>query len=171
MRHGEAENIVGEDSLRPLTTKGMLEAKKMGFWLAHHKSTLMKVFVSPYLRAQQSCAKVSEAIQKTSLLNEISPETLDFITPSGNARQVHDFIDGLLQRNDYLPEEQNLNQNQAVLFVSHMPFVSYLVAELTDSLNMPIFSTGAIAIIDYNIKKMQGRLVDMVLPSTIQLEQ
>jgi len=171
MRHGEAENTIGEDSLRPLTIKGRLETEKMGFWLAHRKVELMNVFVSPYLRAQQSCANVVEVLHKAPLLNKISPKTLDFITPSGNACQVHDFIDGLFQTHEDLYKEDNLDNNsvnkQAILFVSHMPFVSYLVGELTYTSNMPIFSTGAIAIIDYDIKKMKGQLVEMITPSNI----
>jgi len=103
------------------------------------------------------------AIQKTTDINEVAPETLDFITPSGSAHQTHDFIDGLFQDID------TINENQAILFVSHMPFVCYLVAELTGSLNMPIFSTGAIAVIDYDIKKMQGTLVNMVSPEKVYL--
>ena len=174
MRHGEAASNVAEDSLRPLTKIGDLETEKMGLWLARRKLTLIKVFVSPFLRAQQSCANVTAAIQKTTKSKEIIPETLDFITPSGNAHQVHDFIDGLFQNIDSLnkenySDESSSDEDKAILLVSHMPFVSYLVGELTGSLNMPIFSTGAIAIIDYDIEQMQGQLVDMVSPSRIHV--
>ncbi len=169
MRHGEAANVAAEDSLRSLTKQGVLETEKMGNWLARRKATLMNIFVSPYVRAQQSCANITEALQKASLLNKIIPETVDFITPSGNAHQVHDFIDGLFQNNDYLIKGNDSDEKQAILFVSHMPFVSYLVGELTGSLNMPIFSTGAIAIIDYDIELMQGQLVDMVSPEKVQI--
>jgi len=161
MRHGDAANIAGKDSLRPLTQQGLFEAERMGLWLAHSKPKLTNVFVSPYLRAQQTCAKVSEKLAKSGLLNDIAPETLDVITPSGNARQVHDFIDGLFQL------KGQSSDNQAVLFISHMPFVSYLVAELTTSFNTPIFSTGAIAIIDYDIEQMKGELVDIVSPANL----
>jgi len=179
MRHGEAASIVAEDSLRPLTKIGLLETEKMGLWLARRKLTLIKVFVSPFLRAQQSCANVTAAIQKTTMSDEIIPETLDFITPSGNARQVHDFIDGLFHSIDSLNKEsnsdesnsyENSNESQAILFVSHMPFVSYLVGELTGTTNMPIFSTGGIAIIDYDIEQMQGQLIDMVSPARVHVK-
>ena len=182
MRHGEAANIEAEDSLRPLTEQGIIETEKMGFWLARRKQTrLIKIFASPYLRAQQSCANVIATIQKTLLSNEntfankkmisneIIPETLDFITPSGNAHQAHDFIDGLFQNIDALNKVNSSDENEAILLVSHMPFVSYLVGELTGSLNMPIFSTGAVAIIDYDIEKMQGQLIDMVSPEKINI--
>ena len=169
MRHGEAENFANEDSLRPLTKNGLLETEKMGFWLADSKATLTNVFVSPYVRAQQSCASATDVLNKAGLLQGITPETLNFITPSGNARQTHDFIDGLFQRYNNLEKEQKSTNNQAMLFISHMPFISYLVGELTNSVNMPIFSTGAIAIIDYDIDKMQGQLIDMVSPSTVKI--
>lgn len=165
MRHGEAENIAGEDSLRPLTPNGLLETESMGLWIARRKPTLMNVFVSPYLRTQQTWANITKILHKTILLNETIPQTLDSITPLGNARQAHDFIDGLFHSNGKLPKEISSDNNQAIIFVSHMPFVSYLVGELTDSFNMPIFSTGAIAVIDYNIEKMKGQLIEMVTPS------
>jgi len=179
MRHGEAANIEGEDSLRPLTEQGMLETEKMGLWLARRNPALMNVFVSPYLRAQQSCANVAKVLQESCLLNGIIPEILNFITPSGSAAQVHDFIDGLFHESDSLIEnihsdesnsdESNSDEDKAILIVSHMPFVSYLVGELTGSMNTPIFSTGAIAIIDYDIKQMQGQLVSMVSPAKVHI--
>lgn len=164
MRHGEAANIEGEDSQRPLTKRGATEAEQMGFWLAQRKLTkLLKIFVSPYVRAQQSCNYVLSGFKKSAMLLGGMSETLDLITPSGNAKHVHDFIDGLCH-DLKLTHHNTCDEKDAILFVSHMPFVSYLVGELTDSSNMPIFSTGAIAIIDYDIAKMQGKLVDIVLP-------
>lgn len=166
MRHGEAANIAGDDSLRPLTEKGELEAKRMGRWLLQKNSTLLDVFVSPYLRAQQTCENVSSLLKNSSLLVS-QPKTLNFITPSGNAQQVHDFLDGSLsQSNDSVNGDDNL----AVLFVSHMPFVSYFVADLTDKNHMPIFPTGAIAVIDYDTKRMQGQLVDIISPDKLTRE-
>lgn len=169
MRHGEAANSAAEDSLRPLTKQGIVEAEKMGLWLSSRKKTLIKVFVSPYKRAQQSCKSVISVIEKNTMLKEITPETLSFITPSGNAHQVHDYLDGFLQNIGAVVDDNGEDENQAVLFVSHMPFVSYLVAELTGSVNMPIFSTGAIAVIDYDIKKMAGKIVDMVSPEKVNM--
>jgi len=159
MRHGEAAHSASADSLRPLTKQGVIEAEKMGQWLTRCRLTLKHVFVSPYLRAQQTCTHTISVLKEVGLLNGVVSETLDFITPSGNARQMHDFIDGLLQSND-----GGLYEEYGVVLVSHMPFVSYLVAELTDKITMPIFSTGAIAIIDYDIEKMQGQLVDIISP-------
>jgi phosphohistidine phosphatase len=169
MRHGEAANTDTEDSVRPLTKVGIIETTKMGEWLASRKLSPIKVFVSPYLRAQQSCANVIEAISETTINNDVIPETLNLITPSGNARQVHDFIDGFFKDIVFLDNDKTLDDKQGVLFISHMPFVSYFVAELTKSTNMPLFATGTIAIIDYDIKKMHGELVGMVSPENVAL--
>ena len=184
MRHGEAANVAGKDSLRPLTKQGLFEAEKMGIWLAQTKLSFTNVFVSPYLRAQQTCAKVINTFTKATLcddacfeklmLETLTPETLDFITPSGNARQAHDFLDGLFQKYDAALKSKSkgkddcTDEKQAILLVSHMPFVSYLVAELTGSLHTPMFSTGAIVVIDYDIKQMQGRLIELVSPARLK---
>jgi len=171
MRHGEAANIAGQDSLRPLTSYGLLETERMGVWLGHAKLKLDYIFVSPYLRAQQTCASVIKTFAEAELLEQadltsLKPETLDFITPAGNASQVHDFIDGLFQGNNSIKNTDD--DNQAILLISHMPFVSYLVAELTGSLNTPIFATGAVAIIDYDVKQMQGQLIKFVSPAELK---
>jgi phosphohistidine phosphatase len=169
MRHGEAANNPAVDAIRPLTKKGIIETTKMGVWLAQQNIILKHIFVSPYLRAQQSCTSVCLSMQEKLSAVVPSAETLDIITPSGNANQVHDFIDGLLQGVDYLASEINPIEKHAILFVSHMPFVSYLVGELTSSVDMPIFSTGSVAVIDYDVENMQGHLVNMLSPEKIHL--
>jgi phosphohistidine phosphatase len=162
MRHGEAANSSGDDSLRPLTEKGVLEAEMMGKWLLEKKLKLLDVFVSPYTRAQQTCANVTSFLIQANLYTKQS-KTLDLITPSGNVKYAHDFLDGLLiQYNEVDHDDKSL----AVLLVSHMPFVSYFVAELTDKNQTPIFPTGGIAVIDYDPKCMQGKLVDMISPES-----
>lgn len=162
MRHGEASpqsfSSTNGDSLRPLTEKGCLEAGDSGHWLAKKNMPTFDVFVSPYLRAQQTCQQVVKALSSDTQQEAIQLKTIDFITPDGNAQQVHDFIDGAIAA--------NVNgDNKAILLVSHMPFVCYLVAELTKSENTPIFATGAIAHIDYDEQQMQGKLVEIYTPS------
>ena len=168
MRHGDAANIAGCDSLRPLTKQGIQETRKMGQWLASRKLTFQHVFVSPYVRAQQSWISVSEALQDTLIQNDVIAETLDFITPSGNANQTHDFLDGIMQQGNCQNEDECYNDSSAILIVSHMPFVSYLVGKLTGTTDMPIFSTGEVAIVNYDIKQMKGQLLEMMSPVKVQ---
>ena len=157
MRHGEAQNFVEQgsrdDSQRALTAQGKIEAKMMATWLQKMKISPMQVFVSPYIRAQQTCA-IATALMQTAIT------TLDFITPSGDAKQVHDFIDGWCSEQ----LEATTEQEHSLLIISHMPLVSYLVAELTQSSNAPIFATAGIAHIDYDTEKMQGILQRLVSP-------
>ena len=162
MRHGEAQNFVEQgsrdDSQRALTTQGKLEAQMMANWMQKMQINPMQVFVSPYIRAQQTSAIVTATI-------ETAITTLDFITPCGDAKQVHDFIDGWCSDNSTALTSTILTkQEPSLLIVSHMPLVSYLVAELTQSANAPIFATAGIAHIDYDIKRMQGTLQRLISP-------
>lgn len=166
MRHGEAENTVVEDSLRALTKEGVNETKKMGVWLAKQDLSTINIFVSPFIRAQQTCDNIMLALNNVKFDKKIQQETIELITPSGNAKQMHNFMDGFF---DDMNSQINSDaeDSQAVLLISHMPFVSFLVGELTDSLYMPIFSTGAIIVIDYDIEKMQGKIIEMVSPEKL----
>lgn len=124
---------------------------------------MLNVFVSPYLRAQQTGANVSNFLVKDDLLVN-KPKTLDLITPSGDVQLVHDFLDGLISQSN---EADDSDKNLAILFISHMPFISYFVAQLTDKYKMPIFATGAIAVIDYDTKLMQGQLLEIISPAKL----
>ncbi|KGJ87418.1 phosphohistidine phosphatase SixA [Colwellia psychrerythraea] len=164
MRHGEAKNFVEQgchdDSQRALTTQGELEAKMMSSWLQKMQVTPSHVFVSPYVRAQQTCAIT------TSLMNTVIT-TVDFITPEGDAKQVHDFIDGWCSEQQTAVEQEKIEAEKSLLIISHMPLVSYLVAQLTQSVQAPIFATAGIAHIDYDSEKMHGRLIGLVSPSDL----
>ena len=177
MRHGEAQNFVAQgsrdDSQRALTAQGKTEAKMMANWLQKMQINPIQVFVSPYVRAQQTCAIA------TSMM-ESAITTLDFITPSGDAKQVHDFSDGWCSEqvaasklktaghqetaHPMSTKQLPTNQEASLLIISHMPLVSYLVAQLTQSGNAPIFATAGIAHIDYDIERMQGTLLRLISP-------
>ncbi len=156
MRHGQAQEFSEQngfdDSQRALTEQGKQEAKIMADWLENKQLKLVQVLVSPYIRAQQTCDIVTEDLRSNII-------TVDFITPAGDARQVHDYIDGLISELDV-----NASNQTTILIVSHMPLVSYLVAQLTQSMNTPIFATAGIAHIDYNVNTMKGQLLGMVSP-------
>ncbi len=163
MRHGEASSQCltsnYSDTIRPLTEVGEYEAKRMGQWLALTQANPIEILVSPYLRAQQTCSHVVNILAENGVPLATQPKTLDIITPAVDAQQTHDFIDGLLA--------QNADERKVILLVSHMPFVSYLVAQLTQSQDMPIFATGAIAHINYDSHLMQGQLVEIVSPAQV----
>ena len=152
MRHGQASPTGISDAQRELTEQGKLEAAVMAKWLSNEKIEFCQVLVSPFKRAQQTANIVMASINSSSALN-----TLDFITPSGSARTVHDYIDGVCVA----------EHCDALFIVSHMPLVSYLVAELTIEQNSPIFQTAAIAEIDYDNKRMKGHLTRLISPNDL----
>ena len=162
MRHGEAQNPVSHsltsDSDRELTKQGEFEAQLMAHWLVKMKADIAQLWVSPFNRAQQTCAQISKNIN-------VVAETLDFITPAGDAKQVHDFIDAFIAGQlENTTGSDSSKKPKAIFIVSHMPLVSYLVAELTHYQAAPIFATAAIAEIDYDIKSMKGELVRLISP-------
>jgi len=152
MRHGQAEGFVKNDAQRALTSQGIKEVSAMARWFRQNKHDVDLVLVSPYVRAQQTAATFCQSADIS-----LKPETVTFITPSGSATDVHDYLDGVVAAEKY----------SSVLIVSHMPLVSYLVGELTCEGHTPIFQTGAIADINYDVKKMKGELVALVSPVDI----
>ncbi|MFD2168243.1 phosphohistidine phosphatase SixA [Thalassotalea euphylliae] len=149
MRHGQASFQAESDAQRKLTEQGKLEAELMGRWMEKMSIKPEKIWVSPYVRAQQTANAVVEQLSSTSQL-----VTQSFITPSGNATDVRDIIDG----------ELTVEPVEQLLLVSHMPFVSYIVSELTQQEHSPIFQTAGVVEINYNKDAMVGEFVRMVAP-------
>ena len=157
MRHGQAEATANSDAERALTEYGINEAAIMGKWLASKSITPSKIWVSPYLRAQQTYQTLAEYLPlSTQALTELVI-TQSMITPSGSAPQVRDLIDGELMS----------TSTETLLIVSHMPLVSYLVSEFTQQQFAPIFQTAGIAEIEYDVNTMLGELNGVVAPSDL----
>jgi phosphohistidine phosphatase len=152
MRHGQANPFGKSDAERSLTKHGFDEVAKMAKWLVENLHRIDNILVSPYVRAQQTAQQLLKHPEISAQLN-----TIDFITPEGDAAQVHDYIDGLLA----------IEPIESLLLVSHMPLVSYLLAKLTTESNAPIFQTAAIAQIDYDVQLMKGRLVQVISPNDV----
>lgn len=152
MRHGQAFTSGTADALRALTEQGKLEVSVMSKWLKNQNINMEQILVSPFVRAQETTKVIVAGLN-----HNVIATTLDFITPSGSAQTLHDYIDGVC-----------VNDNvKTLLIVSHMPLVSYLVAELTADSNCPIFQTAAVAQIDYDTKRMKGSLVELMAPSDL----
>ena len=164
MRHGEAQPILEQgstDCQRALTEQGKSEVNSVADWFKNNHINLNTIFVSPYIRAQQTCNIVTAKAS-------VKTFTLELITPSGDAQKVHDFIDGWCEQQRTSTNKLLLKSDtKNLLIISHMPLVSYLVAQLTQSTNAPIFATGTIAHIEYNEKTMQGTLKQLISPMNL----
>ena len=152
MRHGQAEGFTKEDAQRELTPQGIAEVAAMAKWFQNKPSDISHVLISPFVRAQQTAHTFCQHGGVSADM-----QTLSFITPSGSAVDVHDYLDGIIAS----------EKPTAILLVSHMPLVSYLVGELTSQEHSPIFQTGAIAHIDYDTKKMKGELLAITSPTDV----
>lgn len=150
MRHGEATPMQADDASRNLTLVGQQQAEKMGKWL-HAAYAPTALLVSPYARAQQTALGVK---QNNAFLFE---ETCSDITPEGNPQIAADYLETLIALH---PECDTW------LVVAHMPIVSYLVDQLSNG-NMPIFNTGAVAVISYDDSNQRSQYLSIHAPATV----
>ena len=144
MRHGEAQAFAASDSQRPLTARGEKESEQMAQWLANHFPEVDTVWVSPYLRAQQTWKAVSQSITPLQ-----SVDTIDDITPHGHESDVASFIQATAA----------VNSLKSLLIISHLPLVGYLSAELVPGLMPAMFATSSIAGIEYDTESATGTLL------------
>ncbi|CAG9296933.1 phosphohistidine phosphatase SixA [Celerinatantimonas diazotrophica] len=127
MRHGQAEMTAQSDRQRQLTARGRGQVQLMAAKLASVITKFDYVLLSPYLRAQQTWDEATGYYQQPTHL-----ETLDELTPHGDAKDVVYFI-------------KQLASDSKVLIVSHLPLVGYIVQELVPSAGAPLFATGGVA--------------------------
>ena len=115
MSHGEAAPGF-PDHARPLTPRGEREADTMARWLASRveqgELTLPMLYASPYVRAQQTAQRISDALG-------VPLNTLSFITPEDPPSDVSEW---LLTHRDDAP----------IMLVSHMPLVGDLAGLLVE---------------------------------------
>jgi len=152
VRHGEAEPMSEHDELRKLTEHGCWEAKRTALWLNTQVAKFDYVYVSPYVRAQQTKEIL---ISKSS--QPVCSETLKELTPEGDARTCMDYI----LANTNLPHDE-VEQDINILCVSHMPLVSYLIGEFTGY--TPIMATAGVAKIKIDLEKWNGLLETLLAP-------
>jgi phosphohistidine phosphatase len=143
MRHGDAALNAANDSVRPLTECGCDESRLMAVWLKKGQAeSIERVLVSPYLRAEQTFAVVSEELSFAGQ-TDILPE----LTPGGDADRVADYLNMLA-----------VEGVSSVLVISHLPLVGYLVSALCPQESPPMFSTSAIASVTLDALTGKGTL-------------
>ena len=129
MRHGDAALDAASDSVRPLTPCGCDETRLMATWLKGQKVDIERVLVSPFLRAEQTLDKVGACMNLPDNV-DVLPE----LTPCGDIGLVSAYLQALANEG-----------TSAVLVISHLPLVGYLVSELCPGEAPPMFTTSAIA--------------------------
>ncbi|WP_426576865.1 phosphohistidine phosphatase SixA [Xenorhabdus stockiae] len=151
MRHGDAAFNSISDATRELTPRGCQESQKMALWLEQQKPEIDCVLVSPYIRAGQTLQVVRE-----SLVLPDSEEMLEELTPSGDAELVASYLQVLAEQG-----------KKAILVVSHLPLVGYLVSELCPEQTPPMFSTSSIACVELDKQTQKGRLLWQTSPAQL----
>ncbi|CAB0149761.1 Phosphohistidine phosphatase SixA [Pseudidiomarina piscicola] len=156
IRHGEAlpAQALQGDAIRPLSQHGEQEVIMSGRWLAQYlgeqgAKQLDWLVVSPYIRARQTASLIERQV------NVAEHDVNDGITPDGQAEQVCDWLLAELQ--------QRGSKVEHVAIVSHMPFVSYLVAALDSAMEPILFPTAGIAEMLIEPEQWRGKFVRMAV--------
>lgn len=155
MRHGDAALQAASDAARVLTQKGKDDSALMAQWLNKRNPAIDNILVSPYVRAEQTLQVVREHL---SLPHQAT--VMDMLTPGGNAAFVADHIRDLA-----------IMGANAVLVVSHLPLVGYLVSELCPHEAPPMFITSSIACIELDVKRHNAHLEWMLSPAQLSVNQ
>ena len=150
MRHGQAEPMsdAWPDSERRLTDEGITEVQQASEWLSQQCESLEQCYASPYRRAQETQNVMNERLNCQQL------KTLSCLTPE---KRVHETV-------TELAAEISVAGVTTALIVTHMPLVSYLVAEIDKAQQPPIFATAAIAKIEFDPQTGTGRLQQLMQP-------
>lgn len=160
MRHGDAQpaQALQADAIRPLSSYGEQEVVVSGQWLAADMAQQQKqvdwLISSPLVRARQTAQIMQQQ------LGCEAADINDDITPTGNAELFADWLFAAVQRRGA--------HCRTVLMVSHMPFVSYLVAALDTAVDPMLFPTAGIAEIELDIAQWRGRFVRMIVAEPAQ---
>ncbi len=148
MRHGEAEFRAARDDLRALTERGRAEVAAVA---KQHLSGqhFDMVYVSPYLRAQQSWEVIQQ--QGVKFDDQI---TAPWVTPDESPQRA---IDQLLLRH---------TKPGRILIVCHQPFVGRLTTLLCDGedMGMPIATAGLVTMETEVFARQCATLCSVVAP-------
>lgn len=113
VRHGEA--VIGNplDSTRSLTERGFGQAQWAAEWLKSVMVGPVDLWVSPYLRTQQTAQPIAEALN-------VNAKTYPWLQPETPPREVMDAL---------------LGANTNVVLVTHLPLVGRLASLLTEGID------------------------------------
>lgn len=158
MRHGDAEpaQALKADAVRPLSTMGEHEVLASAVWLNDYiqqrgGAGLDWLTVSPYIRAQQTATIMASKVPVT------ARDVCEDAVPESNPESFVDWLFAMLQSH-YVNAKH-------VMVVSHMPFISYLVAALDKQTPPLLFPTAAMAEIRIDVNAQRAEFVRMIAPS------
>jgi phosphohistidine phosphatase len=113
LRHGNAESAAPRDSERPLSIAGRAEVHSIISRYSDDLAEVDCVLVSPFLRAQQTCAIARQYLPQ---ISDLQQHTVDFLTPSAAPQAVIDWVFA--------------TQYKSVLMVSHQPLLGTVLDQL-----------------------------------------
>lgn len=145
LRHGCAEPLASRDRDRKLNAQGKAELHSVLKACREDLALISKMFVSPYVRTQETADLAMEYFPN------LSPENrhlAEFLTPGFNPSKV---IEWLEQR----------ESNDGIILVTHQPLVGTLLDELC-GFETGQYRMGTAALARLNIPLVARGLADLV---------
>ena len=156
MRHGDAEppQALKADAIRPLSALGESEVLASANWLnehlQEHHGKLDWLLASPFIRAQQTATIVE------SIVPSGQRDIVDDAIPESDPQEFSDWFFAMLQ--------SRYPNAESVVLVSHMPFVSYLVATLDKKTPPLLFPTAGMAELKLDVAMQRADFIRMIVP-------
>lgn len=110
VRHGAAHYGQDYDHARTLTEQGHEQARRLAHWLADHGWHDAHLIASPFVRAQQTATAIAETLS-------VPLQSQSLLQPDGQPNEAVEWLSA---------------QTQALILVSHLPFVGRLASLLVD---------------------------------------
>ncbi len=157
VRHAQADNSgsIPQDFFRPLTTKGLMDAARMGYWFKNQNISVDHIVCSAAERTVKTAQVFADQIK------------FDF----ENVTQSQVLYDGRMQ--EYMDTLNAFNNGlNNIILVGHNPIISFFAEYLTGH-DVGELPTSGIAIISFQdlqwaeISKKSGNLVELHSPDSL----
>jgi len=147
LRHAEAEDFRTHDADRALTNRGVLQATRMGEFLARHHIPLHLIVSSPYIRARETARAICKYYLNTPLVED---------RKLSSGMSPEEGIDVL----------RSLAVHDHVLLVGHEPDLGFLAATLLsgDRSLQIYFDKATLVSIDLQTLRPASGILQAIVP-------
>lgn len=136
LRHGHAEAEASCDKLRELSPAGELEVRRAIDNHTDSLSSIDRLIVSPYIRAQQTAGVVK------TILGDVPQSTCDHLVPSGCPSDVITYVDNMMAE----------SKHSSIMLVGHQPLLGVLLDQLCGlEPGKHRLATASIAALDFEV--------------------
>ncbi len=152
MRHGDANQNIFEDRIRPLSELGVQAVSRVGNYLKLQNVKIDLIITSPFLRTYQTAEIISKIFNIEDKIEESNKLLIESCP------------------NEIISDLSKKNVENGILLVGHQPSVGNLISHLTNGKQVNItMGKAALACIeiDHSLRQNNGVLKWMINPDDL----